>query len=172
MVVHTGDGRAFIENAAPGTYDLIVLDAFSDDEVPYSLTTRQFLDAVRTRLTTNGVVVSNLWTAQRSYEAMLATYAAVFDQVYLVRVPQRAQRILVAGPATRPLDRPAVVSAVQALTERVELGFDLTRLVEDGYEPAPRVAAPVLEDEQRTAVATHSNGCTMAAVESARFTAL
>jgi spermidine synthase len=172
MIVHTGDGRAFIESAAPGTYDLIVLDAFSDDEVPYSLTTRQFLDAVRTGLATNGVVVSNLWTAQRSYEAMLATYAAVFDQVHLVRVPQRTQRILVAGPATRPLDRPAVVRAVQALTERVELGFDLTRLVEDGYERPPRVDAPVLEDEQPTAVVRHSNGRTMAAVESGRFTAL
>lgn len=170
MVVHTGDGRAFIENAAPGTYDLIVLDAFSDDEVPYSLTTRQFLDAVRTRLTTNGIVVSNLWTAQRSYEAMLATYAAVFHQVHLVRVPQRAQRILVAGPATRPLDRTSVVSAVHAFTEHVELGFDLTRLVEDGYEPAPHVDAPILEDEQRTAAVTDSKG-SMAAVESGPFTA-
>lgn len=150
MVVHTGDGRAFIENTPPGRYDLIVLDAFSDDEVPYSLTTRQFLDAVRTRLTPNGVVVSNLWTAQRSYEAMLATYAAVFDQVHLLRVPQRAQHILVAGSAARPLDRPALVGAARALAERVELGFDLTRLVEDGYQAAPGVDAPVLEDEQRT----------------------
>jgi spermidine synthase len=40
--VHTGDGRAFIEAAAPGTYDLIVLDAFSDDAIPRALATREF----------------------------------------------------------------------------------------------------------------------------------
>jgi spermidine synthase len=151
MLVHTGDGRAFIEAAPPGTYDLIVLDAFSDDEVPYSLTTRQFLIAVRASLTPDGIVVSNLWTAQRSYTAMLATYAAVFDQVHLLRVPQRSQRILVAGPAARPLDRPALVNAAQTLAQRVELGFDLTQLVESGYEAAPPVDAPVLEDVQPSA---------------------
>jgi hypothetical protein len=83
---------------------------------------------------------------------MLATYAAVFDQVHLIRVPQRSQHILVAGPAARPLDRPALVSAAQALADRVDLGFDLTRLVETGYETAPRVDAPVLEDVQRSAL--------------------
>ncbi|MBR9991234.1 MAG: fused MFS/spermidine synthase [Gemmatimonadetes bacterium] len=145
MAVHTGDGRAFIESAPPGRYDLIVLDAFSDDEVPYSLTTRQFLAAVRTALTADGVVVSNLWTAAPAYPRMLATYGAVFDQVNLVRVPQRAQRILV-GTNGRTLDRNALVAAARALAGRTDLGFDLAGLVEEGYETLATPDAAVLED--------------------------
>jgi spermidine synthase len=145
MVVHTGDGRAFIENAPPDTYDLIVLDAFSDDEVPFSLTTRQFLAAVRTRLAPSGVVVSNLWSANEAYESMLATYGAVFGDMHLIRVRRRAQRILLASESRR-LDEAVLVRASRELAERVELGFDLRRLVEEGYEAVPRINAPVLED--------------------------
>jgi spermidine synthase len=146
MVVHTGDGRAFIENASPATYDLIVLDAFSDDEVPYSLTTRKFLSAVHAALSPGGIVVSNLWTAAPAYPAMLATYRAVFDEVHLLRVPRHAQRILVAGTGARPLDARTLADAAHAFTTRVETGFDLPRLVEEGYEPVPPTDAPVLED--------------------------
>lgn len=146
MVVHTGDGRAFIERAPPGSYDLIVLDAFSDDEVPYSLTTREFLLAVRAAVTEDGVVVSNLWTRAPAYPSMLATYVAVFDEVHLLEVPRRAQRILVGGAGDGEMDRATLVSAARALAERVELGFDLPGLVEGGYEAVPVLAAPVLED--------------------------
>ena len=146
MVVHTGDGRAFIEDAPRATYDLIVLDAFSDDEVPYSLTTREFLQAVRAALTPEGVVVSNLWTGSPSYQAMLTTYDTVFDEVHLLRVPRRAQHILVAGTGARPLDAATMANAARTFAARVETGFDLPRLVEEGYEPVPPTDAPVLED--------------------------
>jgi spermidine synthase len=146
MLVHTGDGRAFIENAPAARYDLIVLDAFSDDEVPFALTTRQFLGAVRRSLAPDGVVASNLWTANPVYPSMLATYDAVFDELHLLRVPARSQRILVAHAATRSLDRDAIAAAAQDLAARADLGFDLARLVRDGYEPLPVVEAPILED--------------------------
>jgi len=146
LVVHVGDGRAFIEATPPGWYDVIVLDAFSDDEVPFSLTTAEFLDAVRTALAPGGVVVSNLWTASPAYPAMVATYEAIFDQVHLVRVPRRAQRILVAGGSERRLDRGALVQAARAFARQAELGFDLAALVEAGYEAPGPSAAPVLRD--------------------------
>jgi spermidine synthase len=146
MTVHTGDGRAFIEQSPPGTYDLVVLDAFSDDEVPYSLTTREFLQAVRRIMTPHGVVISNLWTAQASYAAMLATYDDVLDHVQLIRVPGRAQRILVASMQSRPLDRRILIDAARALESRVDLGFPLTSLIEQGHETPPRAGASVLVD--------------------------
>jgi spermidine synthase len=146
MVVHAGDGRAFIERAPPHTYDLIVLDAFSDDEVPYSLTTREFLTAVHAALSPEGIVVSNVWTAAPAYPAMLATYRAVFDEVHLLRVPRHAQRILVAGTGARPLDASVLTDAARTFAARVETGFDLLQLVEQGYEPVPPTNEPVLED--------------------------
>jgi len=146
LVVHTGDGRVFIERAAPASYDLIVLDAFSDDEVPFALTTRQFLEAVRARLAPGGVVVSNLWSSGREYGSMLATYRAVFSDAHLVGVEGRAQRILVASPGGRELGRATLVGAAHALARRVELGFDLPGLVARGYEGPPVARAPVLDD--------------------------
>jgi spermidine synthase len=145
-MVHTGDGRAFIEQAPPGSYDLIVLDAFSDDEIPYALATRQFLEAVRSRLSPGGVVVSNLWSSSGEYASMVATYGAVFDQVHLIHVGRGTQRILVAGSNLRPLDRSALVEASRMLARRVDLGFDLPTLVERRYERPPEVNAQTLED--------------------------
>lgn len=145
LVVHTGDGRAFIERAPPGRYHLIVLDAFADDEVPYALTTRQFLEAVRARLAPGGVVVSNLWSANPLYPAMVATYQSVFPQVRLIRVDGRAQRILVAS-VERGLDRAALMEASRAVARRTALGFDLEELVRRGYERPGEPAAAVLED--------------------------
>jgi spermidine synthase len=156
LVVHTTDGRAFIEEAPLPSYDLIVLDAFSDDEIPLALATRQFLESVRDRLAPDGVVVSNLWSANRDHDAMLATYQAVFQQVHLVRVPGRSQRILIAGATREPLDRPALVAASRLLALRVDLGFDLPRLVSRGYQVPAVPAAPVLEDQvPNPAVTTH-----------------
>lgn len=146
MVVHTGDGRAFLEAAPAATYDLIVLDAFSDDEIPAALTTREFLETVRTRLVPGGVVVSNLWTRNDAYAAMVATYDAVFDQVHRLRVLARAQHILIAGSHARQLDRTALARAARDLGASVHLGFDLERLVTAGYETARPRSAPLLRD--------------------------
>lgn len=146
MRVHTGDGRAFIERAPPGTYDMIALDAFSDDEVPYSLTTRQFLTAVRESLAPRGVVVSNLWSRNPLFPAMVATYSAVFDEVRLLQVPDRSQCILLAGLGDRPLDEEAITAAARDLAARTDPGFDLPALVMEGYRPLPVTEAQVLED--------------------------
>jgi spermidine synthase len=146
MRVHTGDGRAFIERAPPASWDLIVLDAFADDEVPFALTTREFLAAVRSRLAPAGIVVANLWSGNDAYPSMLATYAAAFEQVHLVRVRGREQRILIAGSAGRSLHRAALARAAHVLEVRAQFGFDLQQLVESGYELLPAADAPVLRD--------------------------
>ena len=60
MKAHVADGRRFIEAAGPA-YDVIFLDAFGPSSIPEHLATREFLAAVRARLTPKGVVVSNVW---------------------------------------------------------------------------------------------------------------
>jgi spermidine synthase len=146
MAVHTGDGRAFIESAPPASYDLVVLDAFSDDDIPFTLTTWQFLRAVRARLAPGGAVVSNLWSSAREYEPMLATYDSVFGDVHVVRVGRRAQRIVVAAPERGRLGRATLVRASRELAARAELGFDLAALVAEGYQRPPERRVPVLDD--------------------------
>jgi hypothetical protein len=101
---------------------------------------------VRSRLTAEGVVASNVHTSVPAYPSMLATYDAVFDQLRLLRVARRQQQIVLAGPAGVRLDRDGLVEASEALAGRVELGFDLAGLVRDGYVGAPRLQGPVLDD--------------------------
>lgn len=148
LEVHVDDGRAYIERSPPGTYDLIVLDAFSDDEIPITLATREFLEAVRAALAPDGIVVSNLWGSNARYPAMLATYAAVFEHRQLVRVRRGTQRILVAS-SNRPLEPDSLVAAAARFTREGGLPFDLVPLVRRGSEAWPNPSAPVLEDRDR-----------------------
>jgi spermidine synthase len=150
LTAHAADGRAFIEEAAPASYDVVFLDAFSADGIPFALTTSEFLTAVRASLAPGGVVVSNVWSSNRLYDSMLATYIAVFQDVQLIGVGGRSQKIVVAGDVSRRLDRGVLVDAVRGLSQRVDLGFDMYRLVMDGYEEVPAIASPVLRDAQAT----------------------
>jgi spermidine synthase len=56
--VYSMDGRAFLEEA--GTYDLIVLDAYSDTYVPFHLMTIEFHQELIEHLNPGGVIASNL----------------------------------------------------------------------------------------------------------------
>ncbi|HSG47500.1 MAG TPA: fused MFS/spermidine synthase [Longimicrobiales bacterium] len=143
--VHVGDGRAFVEAAAPGSFDLVVLDAFDGGVVPRALATEEFLRAVRASLAPGGVVAGNLHTTDPGYRAMVATYKAVFPGVALLGVPWRRQVVVLAGSAAA-LARDSLLARVRALQARTDPGFDLAGLVAREYEPAPPWEAPVLRD--------------------------
>ena len=141
--VHADDGRAFIESAPPGTWDLIVLDAFSDDEIPFALATQEFLTAVQSSLNPAGVVLSNLWTANDAYASMIATYQHVFPEVHLLKVPERSQVVLLATGKDRLTGRDSLVAAARELEEFVP---GLAAAIRDGYSRAGNVDAAVLAD--------------------------
>jgi len=85
---HIGDGRRTLKRLEGG-YDLIVLDAYSSGgHIPAHLTTREFLDLCRSKLSPRGVLVSNVISAlegkncefyQSEYKTM---YEAGFANVY------------------------------------------------------------------------------------------
>lgn len=72
--VFVKDGRAFL-NATDRTYDLMWIDAFARDMIPFHLTTAEFYSLVRTRLNPDGVLAVNL--ASSGKEGDLARAAAV-----------------------------------------------------------------------------------------------
>jgi hypothetical protein len=76
---------------------------------------------------------------------MLATYQAVFEEVHLVAVENRFQRIVI-GSRIGGLDRDQLVAAADSLEVRTDLGFDLATLVEGGYEGRANSRAEVLVD--------------------------
>jgi spermidine synthase len=55
----TADARAFIRKPGP-RYDAIILDAYRQPYIPFQLTTREFFEEVRERLTPGGVVLVNV----------------------------------------------------------------------------------------------------------------
>jgi spermidine synthase len=147
MTVHTGDGRAFLENAGGQVWDLILLDAFSaDSAIPLALTTLEFLETVRARLAPGGVVVANVPTAQPLSSPMLSTYLAAFPEVHRVDVPWRRQAIVVAGAGDRNLGVEELAAAAARLAAPDTLEFDLEALVRSGYRGAPAGEGRVLRD--------------------------
>ena len=88
--VFVEDGRLFVHNS-PRRYDLVILDAYtSGGRVPFHLTTREFLQSVRARLTDDGVVLMNVINAlegrrSKFFRSELKTFFHVFgeERVYV-----------------------------------------------------------------------------------------
>jgi spermidine synthase len=100
MKVYAKDGRKFIEECKE-PYDIIFLDAFGANDIPYALTTREFLQAVRKAIGPKGVVTANIWdrTGNVSYDGMVRTYQEVFDDVCTIDVGHESHNvILLASP--------------------------------------------------------------------------
>jgi len=82
------DGRVFLARASE-PYDLIVLDAFNATGVPFHLTTSEFFEAVKSRLTSEGVFAANfigrlMGRDSRLFWASYQTVRRQFGQVYLM----------------------------------------------------------------------------------------
>jgi spermidine synthase len=80
------DGREFLERT-DRTYDVVVLDAYRADRVPYHLTTVEFMRLVRDRLDADGVAVANVISARTGpesefYRAQYRTMDRAFENVY------------------------------------------------------------------------------------------
>lgn len=134
MKAHVGDGRKFIEKATQ-PYDIIFLDAFGADNIPYSLATREFLLAVRKALAPNGIVVGNIWSSysNRLHDSMVRTYQDVFEELYYFTVRASGNRILVAIPRAAHLTREDVVAKATAIGARDKFPYDAADAASYGY---------------------------------------
>jgi len=156
MRVHVADGRRFIEQREK-PYDMIFLDAYGDEEIPYHLATQQFLEAVRGALNPNGVVVANLWSRGLNplYDSMIRTYQRVFASVCLLDVPGTGNRIVIALPQEQRIERRTLARKARVVSRNQRLRFDLGDLVNQGFQRELEVdsAAPVLRDRTTTTAA-------------------
>jgi spermidine synthase len=87
--VYVQDGRTFIETTQ-AQYDLVAIDAFQQPYIPFQLTTREFFTAIRSHLSSTGVVAINTGhTAQdfRLVQAFINTMSQVFPSVYVFNLP-------------------------------------------------------------------------------------
>ena len=94
------DGRQFLKKGSD-RYDQIWLDAFNSDYIPAHMTTKEFLQLVKSRLNEGGIVIQNLFGDSKLYDAQIATFQTVFARVFVFEGQRSGSCIIVAS------DRPA-----------------------------------------------------------------
>ncbi len=131
---YVDEGRKFIERCRE-PYDIIFLDAFGADSIPYDLATREFLQSVRKALTRKGIVVGNVWSSYSNplYESMVRTYQDVFDELYIVDVQGAGNRILLALPRREEVKTADLIQRARKISNEKHFRFDLGESVRHGF---------------------------------------
>lgn len=131
--IYIGDGRWFlsccITNKKP-KYDWIILDAYSDDYVPFHLTTVEFFNIVKRALAPNGVVASNLAVTDDLYGCEARTLHAIFGNATSF-IGHRSGNIILVAQKGR--SKSLTVEEAAKAAKRVKLppnsGIDMRHIV-------------------------------------------
>jgi spermidine synthase len=158
--VEVGDGRQFLQRSDE-RWDVIMVDAFYSDGVPFHLTTLEFVELLRARLRPGGVVATNVIGAlagddSRLTRAVTKTYAGVFPTVELHpvyegeldRFPDDTRNIvLVATERASPSIRRLQETWDEVRAARGRSAPDLRTAIADRWErPLPTDDVPYLTD--------------------------
>jgi spermidine synthase len=129
MRVTTEDGRMFVKRTKK-KYDLIVLDAYHNDYIPFHLTTLEFLKEVGSRLKENGIVVSNITSPFRNkfFDSMVATYKKTFPNLYIFKGKKSANFIFVATASSKSRDRGEIEARAARVQAARKMDIDLVEI--------------------------------------------
>src|SRR5919108_544182 len=155
--VQAEDGRRYLARTKK-KWDAIIIDAYFSDSLPFHLTTVEFLELVRSRLTPGGVVASNLIGAvagegSKLFRSMYRTYRAAFPTVAVhpVILPDEdgPLRNIIAVATEGAAPGKDVLAARWAETRRrVPRAVDLSRAVRDRVDSLIQTRdVPVLTDD-------------------------
>ena len=108
--VMVGDGRELLQQEPPGTYDYIIIDAFTAEGTPKQFTSRSFFTMAQSKLRSGGSILLNVFGRAGNDRLVNAIYATMADQFNYTRsfvLPTDTQdeiqnRILVGSDA--PID--------------------------------------------------------------------
>ena len=129
MKVHINDGRLFIKRTQK-KYDIIFLDAYQNDYIPFHLTTVEFLREVKSRLKEGGVVASNVLSPFRNkfFDSMVVTYDKVFSHLYIFKGRKSNNFIFIATLKNRIRDKEEISSIAQKIQASKKMDIDLGRI--------------------------------------------
>ena len=126
----TMDGRLYMKGTAD-TYDVILLDAYAGDRVPFHMTTKEFVGLVKARLKPGGVVATNIWeySINRFYNAEVKTYQEVFPQTYACQ-PSGSGNVIIFGTLNdKAVAKNDWAKHAAEVAKAQALGFDLAAIV-------------------------------------------
>jgi spermidine synthase len=138
------DGRQFLKKGAD-RYDQIWLDAFNSDYIPAHMTTKEFLQLVKSRLNEGGIVIQNLFGGNSLYDAQIATIQAVFAKVFIFEGQRTGSIIIVASdrPACEPAGLRKQAEKAGGKIGRIDL---LAEVAKCRIAPVTK-SAPILTDD-------------------------
>ena len=127
------DGRQFLLRSAR-KYDIIILDAYFAESIPFPLTTVEFYRLVKSRLEPGGVVISNVIGAlegprSQLFRAMYKTHGQVFPGLYPFAVAYRPY-----------LDTDGIRNIMLVATD--ERGLSRSQILARARQVAPRTTFP------------------------------
>src|SRR5918998_4849194 len=107
LTIYNDDARNFLSKTEKG-YDMIILDAFSKNYVPFHLMTLEYFQLLDKKLTSDGIIISNnigSMTGDRSdiIRAVYKTISQVFPSVYVFPTENNSgnlQNIMLAAMKT------------------------------------------------------------------------
>ncbi|HVN24593.1 MAG TPA: fused MFS/spermidine synthase [Syntrophorhabdales bacterium] len=161
------DGRWYVMNSAE-KYDVIFTDAYNDLSIPYHLTTKEFMAQLKSIMTPDGILLSNIidnFQKGAFLPSYMKTLQAVFGEknVYLFSVSPDFENLRISTfivmASVRPLDmaefdawlkkdyrseaKSAIVS--DALMRKL-LANPHAIVITDSYAPVDNLIAPVFEE--------------------------
>ena len=97
--IYTEDGRVYL-NKNTKKYDVILMDAFGDNLIPFPLTTKEVLIEVRNNLTTDGLVITNIISAMEGpkslfFKSEYLTYKSIFPSVLTFPVKDKNDKKII-----------------------------------------------------------------------------
>ncbi len=150
--VHVRDGREFLESTNR-TYDVIVLDAYRKDRVPFHLTTVEFMDLAESRLDEDGTLVANVISAPAGsgsefFRAEYKTMREAFPRVYAFPTTRSNALQNVELVATKRDER-VTEAEFRELDRRRDVGLDLSTEIGQYRGPGDvnTTGVPVLRDD-------------------------
>lgn len=153
LKVHIEDGRMFVRKRIRdkgAKYDIVVLDAFNSDYIPYHLMTKEFLQQVKGVLSDKGVVVANVFYPNRLFPAEFATFLDVFADCQAYFGTRSGNAMLVGlGDALAPLTLRQAAAQSRMLQQKHRFSFNMLTVAKKlDPDARPEASVRVLTDDR------------------------
>jgi spermidine synthase len=109
------DGRYYLTHNS-NRYDVIIVDAYCPPYIPFQLTTSEFFEQARARLSEDGAIAINVARTETDYalvDAIASTMKAIYPSVYVMDTLSNLNSVVIG---TR---QPSELSAIQAELARL-----------------------------------------------------
>ncbi len=151
VTTHEQDGRTYLQTDGKNKqWTIIGIDAYRQPYIPFQLTTKEFFQEVRDRLTPDGVAMINAGrtaTDTRLVDALANTMLQVYPNVYVIDVPTLGNSMVVGTNRPTQLSNFAENAARvdQPLLKQV---FDASLQQGNMREVKPKAGALVFTDDK------------------------